>query len=98
MKSNNPFVRNVSTTLHKVLLTLKVFKKQFQNLIGLKHLGIRTDTLMNIFRNYITHKTKKFDYKTPACMNTLVISALKKGRYLLKGTIEIPMNIIRRHY
>ena len=65
--------------------TLKVFKKQFQILIGLKHLGTRTqkklltDTLMNIFRNYIPHKTKNFDYKTPEWMNTLIISALKEG-------------------
>ena len=33
---------------------------------------------MNIFRNYISHKTKKFDYKTPEWMNTLIISALQK--------------------
>ena len=59
MESNNPFMRNVITTLHMVLLTsvylhlhfiiekieiiktqtLKIFKKQFQILIGLKHLG-----------------------------------------------------------
>ena len=62
MESNNPFMRNVITALHMVLLTslylylhlitekfeiiktqaLKVFKKQFQMLIDLKHLGTRT--------------------------------------------------------
>lgn len=44
---------------------LKVFKKKFQILIGLKHLGTRTQnenckvltgTSMNIFRNYFPHK------------------------------------------
>ena len=66
--------------------TLKVFKKQFKISIGLKHLGTRTqtktklltNTLMNIFRNYIPHKTNKFDHKTPEWMNALIISALKK--------------------
>ena len=47
--------------------TLKIFKKQFQILIGLKHLGTRkqmkvvnilTFTLMNIFRNYVPRKSK----------------------------------------
>ena len=62
MESNNPFMRNVITTLHMVLLTLmylylyliiekfgiikmqtlNAFKKQFEVLIGLKHLGTRT--------------------------------------------------------
>ena len=39
---------------------LNVFKKQLGT--SCKFL---TDTLMNIFRNYIPHKTKKFDYKIP---------------------------------
>ena len=34
---------------------------------------------MNIFRNYIPHKTKKTDYKTPEWMNTLIISAIKRS-------------------
>ena len=58
------------------LQTLKVFKKQFQVLNGIKEVGTRTQ--MNIFRKYIPHKSKKFDYKTPEWINTLVISALKK--------------------
>ena len=69
--------------------TLKVFKKQFQILICWKYLGTKTqingscklltDISINVFRNYILHKTKKFDYKTPQWMNTLIISALKKN-------------------
>ena len=34
---------------------------------------------MNIYRNYIPHKTKKFDSKIPEWMNTLIISALKRS-------------------
>ena len=33
---------------------------------------------MIIFRNYIPHKTKKIDYKTPEWINTLIVFALKK--------------------
>ena len=76
-------------------------QKLFQNL-GNKNANesskLLTDTLMNVFRIYIPRKTEKFDYKTTERMNILIISALKKGRYLRKGTIEIPFNIIRRHY
>ena len=45
---------------------------------------------MNIFRNYISHKTKKFDYKTPEWMNTLIISALKKRSILVKRYYRNP--------
>ena len=45
---------------------------------------------MNIFRNYIPHKTKKFDYKTPEWMNTLIISALKKRSILVKRYYRNP--------
>ena len=43
-----------------------------------------------IFRNYIPHKTKKFDYKTPEWMNTLIISALKKRSILVKRYYRNP--------
>ena len=39
---------------------------------------------MNIFENFIPHKTKKFDYKTPEWMNSMVISSLKKRKKLAK--------------
>ena len=45
---------------------------------------------MNIFRNYIPHKTKNFDYKTPEWMNTLIISALKKRPILVKRYYRNP--------
>ena len=74
---------------------LKVLKKQFQILIGLKHLGIRMQMKAE---NYWQIKTKAFDNKIPEWMKTLIISALKTAQYLWKSTIEIPLNIIRRHY
>ena len=40
-----------------------------------KNCKILTDTLMNIFENFIPHKTKEFDYKTPEWMNSMVISS-----------------------
>ena len=52
---------------------LKVFSKKSAN----ENYKFLTDTLMNTFRNYIPHKTKKVDYKTPEWMNTLIISSLK---------------------
>ena len=39
---------------------------------------------MNIFENFIPHKTKKFDYKTPEWMNSMVIYSLKKRKKLAK--------------
>ena len=45
---------------------------------------------MNVFRNYIGHKTRKFDYKSPEWMNTLIISALKKRLILVKRCYRNP--------
>ena len=39
---------------------------------------------MNIFRNYIPHKTKKFGYKIPEWMNTFIISAPRKRSIFVK--------------
>ena len=39
---------------------------------------------MNIFHNFITHKTKKFDYKTPEWINKLIRLSLKKRSKLTK--------------
>ena len=58
------------------------WSKAFRNKNPNKNCKLLTDTLMNIFRNYIPHKNKKFDYKTREWMNSLIISVLKKGRYL----------------
>ena len=41
---------------------------------------ILTDTLMNIFKNFILHKTEKFDCKYPEWMNSFVSSLKKKKK------------------
>ena len=39
---------------------------------------------MNIFYNFITHKTKKFDYKTPEWINKSIKLSLEKRSRLTK--------------
>ena len=39
---------------------------------------ILTDVLLNVFKNYILHKTQKFDYKTPDWMKKSITLSLKK--------------------
>ena len=56
---------------------------------------IQTDTLMNIFKNFIPHKTKKFDCKYPEWMNSFIISSLKKERSTLKDFTKMPHIIIK---
>ena len=53
-----------------------VFKTLFQILIGVRHSKTESEnrkilmgTLMNIFANFIPHKTCKLDYKTLRWMN-----------------------------
>ena len=38
---------------------------------------ILSETLLNIFRNYIPHKVQKFDYKTPKWINKSIRIYLK---------------------
>ena len=66
------------------------WSKAFRNKNPNENCKLLMDTLMNIFRNYILHKTKKFDYKTREWMNTLIISALKKRSILVKGYYRNP--------
>ena len=41
------------------------WRKAFRNMNANGNCNFLTDTLMNIFRNYIPHKTREFDCKTP---------------------------------
>ena len=57
---------------------LKLFKKLFQLLTVLKlstneKCKVLTDILLNLFKNFILHKTQKLDYKTPDWMNRSII-------------------------
>ena len=49
-----------------------------------------TDSLMNIFKNFIPHKTKKFDRKYPEWMNSFIISSLKKWTKYTKRFYKNP--------
>ena len=66
------------------------WSKTFRNKNTNENCRLLTVTLFNIFRNYIPHKTKKFDYKTPEWMNILIISALKNWSILVKRYYRNP--------
>ena len=79
--------------------TLRIFKKLFQCLTGRKHVRIKntnemtrmlTDTLINIFKNFIPHKNKKFDCKYPEWMNSFIIASRKKRTKYTKKFYENP--------
>ena len=69
--------------------------KAFKNKNTNEMARILTDTVMDIFKNFIPHKTKKFDCKYPEWMNSFIISSLKKERSTLKDFIKIPQIIIK---
>ena len=58
--------------------------KAFKNKNTNEMTRILTDTLINIFKNLIPHKTKKFDCKYPEQMNSFNISSLKKRTKYIK--------------
>ena len=66
----------------------KAFKNKNTNEIT----RIVTDTLMNFFKNFILHKTKKFDCKYPVSMNSFTISSLKKRTKYPKRFYKNPSN------
>ena len=39
-----------------------------------------TDILLNVFENFIPHKTQKFEHKTPDWMNKSITLSLKKSK------------------
>ena len=51
---------------------------------------ILTNTLMNIFKNFIPDKTKKFDSKHPEWMNSFIISSLEKTTKYTKRFYKNP--------
>ena len=53
---------------------------------------ILTNTLMNIFKNFVPHKTKKFDSKHPEWMNSFIISSLKKRTNHAITFYKIPLD------
>ena len=71
------YYKNADTESIQKAISNFDWPKAFRNKNANESCKLLTDTLMNIFRNYIPHITKKFDYKTPEWMNTLIISVLK---------------------
>ena len=57
---------------------------------------ILTDVSLNVFKDYIPHKTQKFDYKTPDWMNRSITLSLKKDQNLPRDIMLIQQTIIRR--
>ena len=53
-------------------------QKAFKNKNTYEMTRILTDTLMNFFKNFISHKSKKTDCKHPEWMNSFIISSLEK--------------------
>ena len=58
--------------------------RAFQNQNCSEKCKILSETLLNIFRNFIPHKIQKFDYKTPKWINNLIKLSLKKQSKLTK--------------
>ena len=58
--------------------------RAFQNRNCNEKCKILSETLLNIFHNFIPHKIKKFDYKTPEWINRSIKLSLKKRSKLTK--------------
>ena len=58
--------------------------RAFQNRNYNKKCKILSETLLSISHNFIPHKIKKIDYKTPESMNRLIKLSLKKRSKLTK--------------
>ena len=72
---------------------LNVFKHRYVILIWLgllkieiatKKCEISSETLLNVFHNFIPHKINKFDYKTPEWINKSIKLSLKRRSKLTK--------------
>ena len=63
-------------------------QKAFKNKNTNEMTRILTDTLMNIFKNFILHKTEIFDCKYPEWMNSFIIFSPEKERSTLKDFIQ----------
>ena len=58
--------------------------RSFQNQNCNEQCRIVSETLLNVFRNSIPHKIKKFDYKIPASINKSMVLSLKRRSKLTK--------------
>ena len=63
-------------SIQKVISNFE-WSKAFTNKKSMVNRKALMNSFINIFKNFIPHKTRKLDYKTPEWMNTLIFSALK---------------------
>ena len=59
--------------------------KAFKNRNVNKNSKILQDTFMDVFANFIPHKTRKFNDKSPEWMNKFIILSLNKSSKLAKN-------------
>ena len=65
--------KHVNTENIQKAVSMFDWHKAFKNKNTNEVTEIPTDSLMNIFKNFIPHKTKKFDHKYPEWMNSLFL-------------------------
>ena len=70
--------KHANTENIQKVISMFDWHKAFKNKNTNEMTRMLTDTLMNIFKNFIRHKTKKFDWKYPEWVNSFIISSLKK--------------------
>ena len=66
------------------------WSKAYRNKDANQNSKLFTDTLMNLFRNYIPNEITKIDCKTSERTNTLIISTPQKGSILFKSYYRNP--------
>ena len=64
------YYKNADTESIQKAISNFDWPKAFRNKNANESCKLMMDTLMNIFKNYIPRKTKKFDCKTPVWINT----------------------------
>ena len=70
--------KHANTEIIQKAISTFYWSKSFLRRNANEKCKIPTDVLLNVFKNYIPHKTQKFDYKTPDWMNKSITSSLKK--------------------
>ena len=87
--------KHANTENIQKVISMFDWHKAFKNKNTNKMTRILTDTLMNIVKNLILHKTKKFHCKYPEWMNSLLFLLGKKERSTLEYFIKILQIIIK---
>ena len=62
-------------------ISMFYWQKAFKNKNTNEMTRLLTDTVMNIFKHFIPHKSKKFECKHPESMNSFIISSHWKEKH-----------------